>query len=708
MSLNTAMSLNSILNTATSGLQTNQTALRVTSNNIANVNTEGYHRRLVDFGPRMTAGALTGVTIDQIRRIADEFLARESNSSAGALGRAEVLNSFFDRAQDLIGSLNGGSSLDSRISSAMQALSQLSVDPSSIARRNAALSSIAGTLSAISNIASNIQGLRQDANTQLKTNVGNVNDLLKRIYELNNSIKGAVARGDTASAMLDQRDKAISDLAKFIDVRTFEQADGRVFVSLSDGTGLVSDLSSEFRYTGPSAVAASTSFPSLTLQRVNPEGGNDVGPAIALEGRLQGGSIRGLIDMRDKVLPDLAEQIGLIGSTLTEQLNAVHNNSASVPAPSILTGRNTGLDATDPLNFTGNASIAIVDGGGALVQRLDLNLSSYATVNDLVTAINSGLGANGSASFVNGVLTINASAGNGVAMLQDPSTPASRGGRGLSQFFGLNDLVVSTSPSSFATGVAGGDAHGFNAGGQTDFVLRSPSGAILRTFSVTVGGTTVNDMITNLNTAAGGVATFALDAKGQISMTPAGAYAGARLEVTNDTSARGTTGLSLSQFFGLGTAMRQTQAAGLGIRSDISTNAAKLSLAELDLLPTTSPGDVVLGVSDNRGALKLAGIANANFSWGAAGNLAAGTMSIGEYVAQVMGSQSDLLNAAKADQIYRQDVSEEIGARKSSAEGVNIDEELSNMMVFQQAYNASARLMTVVQQMYDTLFDVVR
>jgi len=49
----------------------------------------------------------------------------------------------------------------------------------------------------------------------------------------------------------------------------------------------------------------------------------------------------------------------------------------------------------------------------------------------------------------------------------------------------------------------------------------------------------------------------------------------------------------------------------------------------------------------------------------------------------------------------------EVAARKSSLEGVNIDDELSNMMMFQQAYNASARMLTTVQQMYDTLLQVV-
>ena len=72
------MSLNSILDTATSGLLTNQTALKITSNNIANVNTPGYHRRLVELGPRLTGANLTGVTIDDIRRISDHYLSSQS------------------------------------------------------------------------------------------------------------------------------------------------------------------------------------------------------------------------------------------------------------------------------------------------------------------------------------------------------------------------------------------------------------------------------------------------------------------------------------------------------------------------------------------------------------------------------------------------------------------------------------------------------
>ena len=708
MTVNANISLGAIMNTAASALQSNQTALRITSNNISNVNTEGYHRREVHFGPRMTGDRLTGVSIEEIRRVADEFLAREQSSAIAASGKMDVLSGFFSRVQDLIGSIKDGSSIGTRVSEATTALQQLSVDPASGARRSSALSSVTSALTALSNMSSGIQSLRQDANTQITSDISNVNQLISKIYALNSDIKAAFAQNDTQTGLLDLRDRAISDLSKYLDIRTYDQADGRVYVSLADGTGLISDLSARLRYPGPTAVTAGTVFPSILLQRTNPEGKADVGPPLALESRIGGGEIRGLLDMRDRRLPDLAEQLGQVGAAFADQLNAIHNDSSSVPPPASLNGINTGLDSTDPLNFTGNVTVAVVDSQGALVQRLDLDTSTFATVGDLVNGINAGLSGNATASFTNGVLSISASnAGQGVAMLQDPANPSTRGGHGLSQFFGLNNLVTATSPSNFATGVQSTDAHGLNPGGVADFVLRGTDGAILKSFSVTVAGSTVVDMLSLMDTAAGGYATFGLDANGGVVMTPATAYSGARLEVSNDTTARGTTGMSFSRFFGLGSAARQTQASSMSVRSDILQRPAKLSLAQLNLGSTTVPGNIVLGASDNRGALALANVGNSLFSFESRGGMASGTLSLNDYVSQLSGSQSDLATVAEDERANRASIKEEVSARRNNVEGVNLDEELSNMMIYQQAYNASARIMTVVQQMFDTLLQAV-
>ena len=707
MTVSGNISLGAIMNTAASALQANQTALRVTSNNIANINTEGYNRRLVDFGPRLTADRLSGVSVDQIRRVADEFLARETLEATSSVGQLQVMSSYFSRVQGLIGSINDGNSLGARVSSAMTALQQLSTDPVSPAKRNSALSAVTSALTALSGIANSVQSLRQDANAQIGTDIRGVNRLIAQIHDLNARLKTAVAGGDMSTGLGDQREKAIAELAKYLDIKTFEQPDGRMFVSLTDGTGLVSDLSSEFRYDGPATVSTSTVFPSLMLQRLNPEGGNS-GPPVAMEGRIAGGELRGLLDLRDRRLPDLAEQLGQVGSALAEQLNAVHNDSSSVPAPRTLSGTNTGLLSTDALNASGFVRVAVVDAQGQLVQQLNLDTSTLSTVGDLVTAINTGLSGSATASFVNGSLSITANnAAHGVATLQDPTSPALRGGRGLAQFFGLNNLVTAASPSSFATGVQSANAHGLTAGGQAQFVLRGANGAVLSTFNYTVSGATVGNVISSLNTAASGYATFSLDSNGTMVMTPAGAYAGARLEVANDTTSRGATGVSMSEFFGLGTAMRQNQALSLAVRSDISQNVSRLALAKLDLTGASVAGSVVLGASNNKGALALAAAADALHSFGSAGGLSSSTQSLNNYISQISGLQADLASFAEDERLNRVSIQEEVMARRDSSEGVNLDEELANMMMFQQAYNASARMMSVAREMFQTLLEAI-
>lgn len=707
MTVSGNISLGAIMNTAASALQANQTALRVTSNNIANINTDGYNRRLVDFGPRLTADRLSGVSVDQIRRVADEFLARETLDATGQVGQLQVLSSYFTRVQGLIGSINDGNSIGSRVSSAMTALQQLSTDPASPAKRNSALSAVTSALTALSGIANSVQSLRQDANSQIGTDIRIVNRLIAQVHDVNARLKTAVAAGDMSTGLGDQREKALTELAKYLDIKTFEQPDGRVFVSLTDGTGLVSDLSSEFRYDGPASVSTSTVFPSITLQRLNPQGGNS-GPPLVMEGRIAGGELRGLVDIRDRRLPDLAEQLGQIGAGLAEQLNAIHNNSSSVPAQRTLAGVNTGLLATDALNASGLVRFAVVDPQGQLVQQVNIDTSTLPTVGDLVTAINTGLAGSATASFVNGALSITATnASNGVATLQDPASPALRGGRGLAQAFGLNNLITASSPSSFATGMQSANAHGLTAGGQAEFVLRGANGAILTSFSYTVSGATVGNLISSLNTAASGYATFSLDSNGTMLMTPAGAHTGARLEVANDTTSRGATGVSMSEFFGLGTAMRQNQAISLAVRSDIAQNTSKLALARLELTGASVPGNVVLGASDNRGALGLAAAADALHAFGAAGGLSSGAQSVNSYISQISGLQADLASFAEEERLNRMSIQEEVMSRRDSTEGVNLDEELANMMMFQQAYNASARMMGVAREMFQTLLEAV-
>ena len=75
------MSLNAIASSALSALLTNTAALRVVSNNVGNMNTDGYARRVVNEQAQTAAGQLTGVSIADVQRVVDKFLTQEALSA---------------------------------------------------------------------------------------------------------------------------------------------------------------------------------------------------------------------------------------------------------------------------------------------------------------------------------------------------------------------------------------------------------------------------------------------------------------------------------------------------------------------------------------------------------------------------------------------------------------------------------------------------
>src|SRR6266851_5062394 len=97
------MSLNSIMATAVSGLQTAQTALTTVSNNISNVNTPGYVREVVDQAPLVSGGAGQGVTVVDIRRVTSKYLQSAVYDASAQAGGAGVVADLLDQAQSAFG-----------------------------------------------------------------------------------------------------------------------------------------------------------------------------------------------------------------------------------------------------------------------------------------------------------------------------------------------------------------------------------------------------------------------------------------------------------------------------------------------------------------------------------------------------------------------------------------------------------------------------
>ncbi|MGZ9410870.1 MAG: flagellar basal body protein, partial [Methylocystis sp.] len=133
------MSINGILSSGLSAILTNSAALRVTANNIANVNTPGYVRRVIHTEAMAPAGQLGGVALADIQRAADAFFDREAVSAQGAFSRYDTQSGIMDQLNGVLGSPGAGSSLSSRLDGLYAALGQATLDPALLANRQGVL-----------------------------------------------------------------------------------------------------------------------------------------------------------------------------------------------------------------------------------------------------------------------------------------------------------------------------------------------------------------------------------------------------------------------------------------------------------------------------------------------------------------------------------------------------------------------------------------
>jgi flagellar hook-associated protein 1 len=710
------VSLTAILNNGLSSIQTNSAALRVTSNNIANVNTPGYARRTVNLAPQLVGGRLAGVQLADIQRTVNNYLDREVLGAGAESARYGAQSLIMEQLNAALGEPGDGHSLGAEIDALYAALGQASLDPASLASRMGVLNQFDTVAQKISDLSATVDAMRVDADQQIDSAIASANTLIKQIFDLNPLIQHAYVTGDTATGLLDERDQLVKQLSDIVGLRSYTQPDGRLFLASADGVQLISDSYAQFEH----LPGAGPSFNPITVEMRSPSTGLPIGTKQVFDTHATSGQLRGYLDMRDRVLTGIGAELGSFAQALAFAYNAEHNSNATVPPPETLEGRLTGLLGTDALNFTGAATIAIADASGTLQQRIDVDFdagtisvngapagATGGTIASFVTALNAALGANGSASFANGKLTLAAAGGNGLVLADDAATPSSRGGIGFSHFFGLNDLFRSAGNSIPATGLSATDAHGLAPGGEFTLLLKGPAGQRVGETTIAVSGTTVGDMVTELNTAFAGKASFTLDANGQLLATPAAAYADYVFEVARDTTMRGATEHSFTSLFNLGIGAAMEQAKSFAVRTEIAADSQRLAFAKPALNSTTVLGSTIVTPGDNRGLLGLQSLQNKPVRFAGAGVLPARDETLSGYAAafyQAIAFRGNAIDKAQEVHDLRLQVAQEAQSR---VEGVNLDEELQNIMMYQQAYNAGARIIRVTQELYDELLRAV-
>ena len=132
-------SLNNILNIATSGLSVAQSQVSASSNNIANLNTPGYARQVVNQSETVVAGQGLGVHVLSVVRAANQFLEQANYSASANASQASVLSNFLDQAQQAFGDPTSTGSFFSSLDSVYSAFSAAAQTPSSVISRSSAV-----------------------------------------------------------------------------------------------------------------------------------------------------------------------------------------------------------------------------------------------------------------------------------------------------------------------------------------------------------------------------------------------------------------------------------------------------------------------------------------------------------------------------------------------------------------------------------------
>jgi len=706
------MNVGSVFNNALTGLNASQTALRVISQNVANANTPGYVRAQVNLSPEVVGGAGAGVSAHSVTRAADRFLAEAQRVSGAANASAGVRAELLDRAQLLFGDPNGSQTLFNRIDDVYTALQNVSVDPTSSVARRSVIATLQDVFGEFSRTAQAIEGLRLEADQRIGESMAHANDLLQRISDLNGQITLTRKSGGDSTGGENARDQLIDELSTLVDVRVTPANDGRVELRTNTGGLLVGNSAARLSYT-----QFATAYGPPGTMLIN-EGLPTQG---AFEPMLSGGMIKGLMQVRDVDLPSLGESLGSLAAAMADELNRVHATATGDPPASLLVGRNTGLLATDSLNFEGQAIVAVTDQAGNLARRLTIDFEAGTittenpadvqnftqTVGGFVTALNAALQvapAQATASFTDGVLRLNTNSASGIVLGEVTNDESSRAGRGFAHFFGLNDLIRSDKPPFFAAGLSASDAHGLDASGQIRFRVTDPNGRVVLERDVGVTGTTWQDFINELNSSANGVGQYgsaALNSVGAIYLQGSPGYT---ITALSDTTERGNTGLGASDLFVFNRATLAARPHELRVDAAIVSSPSRLSLGKPDL--SADMGARVIEGGDTRGAQALlASKDNARY-FAAAGSIPAQTTSISTYASRLAGEAARMADAAEKAQTGAVAVYNAATERRVQAEGVSIDEELIRMTQFQQSYAASSRLIQAATEMLDILLSL--
>lgn len=315
-----------LLNTGLSALTAMQRALATTSNNIANVNTDGYSRQRVEFAnraPELTGSGYIGAGVDAsaVRRIFDGFVQGRVNAGTSSYQREQAYLELAVQVDDLLADSEAG--LSPGLQSFFDSVQQLANDPTSVAGRQVMLTEAEVLVDRFNYLDERLDDLTATVNSQLRNYVREVNSLADSIAQLNVEIVREYARGSgqPPNDLLDQRDTLVTKLSEFVKVSTLEQDDGALNVFIGTGQTLV---------VGADTTRLSVQPLGTDLDRLDIAYQPASGTPVAVTNLISGGKLGGVLAFREQVLDQSRNALGRIAVGMATVFNEQHREGMTL------------------------------------------------------------------------------------------------------------------------------------------------------------------------------------------------------------------------------------------------------------------------------------------------------------------------------------------------------------------------------------------
>lgn len=304
------MALGSALDSALSGLRVTQQQIDVISNNIANVSTTGYTRKTLPQSTQVLqeTGKPVGVQAESVIRVVDMNLLQDVFTQVSLTSASSVKSGYLNQIQQFHGSSDSEMSIAAELSDLKDTFAALSDSPDDEFLLANVVNQAGTFANKVNDFSALLSEMRNNAENEISVSVARVNDLLEQISDLNAQVRSAHNLGRSSAAVEDLRDQAVKELSEEMEVSYFIRGDGVMVVQTNTGVQLVDEAATEV-YFKPSNVSTGSYYPD-SINGIFVGGNPDVVPnAFDVTPTDLGGTIGGLIELRDEMLPKYQAQL---------------------------------------------------------------------------------------------------------------------------------------------------------------------------------------------------------------------------------------------------------------------------------------------------------------------------------------------------------------------------------------------------------------